>query len=170
MQFRRMIWLPLVLGVLLGVGVSTPAAAEAMNPPVEVNQRTRPIEGKLICQCGCTMIVANCDCATADAMRGDIARKLDQGMSEPAILAAYVAQYGEKVVAYPERKGFNWVAWITPFAGLLAGGGLLYYILRKWVGRHAAADEEGPQAEEALSPEEKSRYDSRVQDILKKHF
>lgn len=160
-----------IVGGLICLGAAgSPAAAETMKPPAEVNLRTRPIEEKLICQCGCTMIVANCDCGTAEAMRTDIAQKLDRGMSEQAILAAYVAQYGEKVIAYPEKTGFNWVAWVTPFVALFAGGGLLYYFLRRWVGVHASLEQQTSPETEVLAPEDESRYESRLEDILKKHF
>ncbi len=93
------------------------------------------ISGELMCQCGCTMLVVNCDCTTADQMRQVIQTKLGEGQSKGEILQYFVGQYGETVLAAPTKEGFNLTAWITPFVGIVAGLGLVYLILRAWM-RH----------------------------------
>ena len=149
---------------------ASPANAESMKPPVEINRQTKPVEEQLVCQCGCTMIVAVCDCGTADQMRADIAAQMDAGVPPATILAGYVAKYGEKVVAYPVKKGFNWTAWITPFAAVGAGALLLYYLLHAWVNRHQVAAGEEPVQAERLDAEEEAVYGERVREVLRKYY
>ncbi len=164
----RMLPLLLMAAALLAWAPAV-ASAQVMKPPVEINRPTRAVEQQLICQCGCTMVVDVCDCGTAENTRKDILAKMNSGMSNQQILAAFMAQYGEKVLAYPEKKGFNWAAWITPFAAIIAGATLLYFILRNWVRSSRRSEAAAPQAGR-LSEEEGKIYDSKLQDVLKKHF
>src|SRR3989442_10070242 len=66
-------------------------------------------------------------------MKKEIAERLARGEDGETILAAFRAQYGEKVLSSPTFRGFNWLAWVTPFAAILAGplGGTL--VIRRWV-------------------------------------
>ncbi|MFC1873994.1 cytochrome c-type biogenesis protein CcmH [Chloroflexota bacterium] len=93
---------------------------------------------QLICQCGCTLSVANCthiECGSREEMTGLIVQKLDQGQSEPEITRFFVARYGEQVLASPPKRGFNLVAWLLPFAAILTGGGVIYLALKMWVSK-----------------------------------
>ena len=96
------------------------------------------ISKELICQCGCTLVLANCthsECMSRDTMTTLIEQKLAQGQSEEQIIQLFVAQYGEQVLASPPKRGFNLMAWVTPFAAILLGGGVIYIAIRKWVKR-----------------------------------
>jgi cytochrome c-type biogenesis protein CcmH len=96
------------------------------------------VSNQLICQCGCTLVLANCtheECHSRENMTAIIGQQLAQGQSEEQIIASFVAQYGEPVLASPPKRGFNLMAWILPFAAILAGGGLIYFLIRKWVRR-----------------------------------
>ena len=100
------------------------------------------ISKELICQCGCTLVLANCThsgCMSGDTMTTLIEQKLAQGQSEEQIIQLFVAQYGEQVLASPPKRGFNLMAWVTPFAAILLGVGVIYIAIRKWVkrGQHA---------------------------------
>lgn len=105
--------------------------------PARANAQTvSDIANQLICQCGCNMVLLNCshgECSSREAMTALIKQKIDQGQSETEIIQFFVAQYGEKVLASPPKRGFNLVAWLLPFAAILAGGGVIYIALKKWV-------------------------------------
>ncbi len=107
--------------------------------PSQANAATASdISKQLICQCGCTLVLANCtheECMSRDTMTTLIEQKLAQGQSEAEIIQFFVAQYGEQVLASPPKRGFNLVAWILPFAAILGGGGVIYIALRVWVRR-----------------------------------
>ncbi len=64
-----------------------------------------------------------------------IEQKLAQGQLAEQIIQSFVAQYGEQVLSAPTKEGFNLVAWVLPFAGLLVGGEKVYVTLKAWVGR-----------------------------------
>ncbi len=89
----------------------------------------------LMCQCGCMMVLSSCDCGTAEQMLGEIRDMLGQGKSKQDILNYYVGKYGEKVLAAPVAQGFNVSAYITPFAAILLGAGVIGLIVRQWVVR-----------------------------------
>ena len=44
-------------------------------------------------------------------------------MDRAQIIAIFRAQYGEKVLSAPTTQGFNLLAWVMPFAAIVAGGG-----------------------------------------------
>ncbi len=94
------------------------------------------IASQLICQCGCTLVLENCtheECHSRENMTNLIAQQLDQGQSEEQIIQLFVTQYGEQVLASPPKRGFNLTAWILPFAAILVGGGVIYFLIRRWV-------------------------------------
>ena len=64
----------------------------------------------------------SCELKACAQMRDMIATKLSQGENEDAIKAYFVQQYGPQVLGEPPRQGFNWLAWILPFAALVGGG------------------------------------------------
>jgi cytochrome c-type biogenesis protein CcmH len=107
--------------------------------PVRADSATvSDISDQLICQCGCGMVLSNCnhvECASRDAMTALIEQKLAQGQSEAEIIQSFVAQYGEQVLASPPKKGFNLVAWVLPIAAILGGGGIIYITLKVWTRR-----------------------------------
>ncbi len=94
------------------------------------------ISKQLICQCGCTLVLANCthvECHSREAMTAFIEQEIAGGQSEPQIIQSFVDQYGEQVLASPPKRGFNLVAWVLPFVVILAGGGIIYIAIKKWV-------------------------------------
>src|SRR3989304_5392837 len=75
---------------------------------------SKEIEKELMCQCGCTMVVDVCDCDTANQIRARIADMMSQGQNKDQIVGYFAAQYGEKMLSSPPKKGFNLVAWVLP--------------------------------------------------------
>lgn len=95
----------------------------------------------LVCQCGCNSVLANClhqECHSREAMIAAINQQIAAGKSAQAIIASFVAQYGEQVLSAPTKEGFNLSAWILPFLALAAGAAVLYLVLRNWVLRGQA--------------------------------
>ena len=44
----------------------------------------------------------------------------------------FVAQYGERVLAEPQRKGFTSLVWFLPLIVVLVGLGIVCEVLRNW--------------------------------------
>jgi cytochrome c-type biogenesis protein CcmH/NrfF len=130
----------LLLGMALVAGTAAVAAADL--PPTQ-----KEVESSLTCQCGCGLTVHSCNhlqCGSAEPMKKEIAERLRQGESKETILAAFTTKYGEKVLAAPTFHGFNWLAWITPFAAVLLAATVLTLRQRATPSRPAAMRRCGP--------------------------
>lgn len=66
-------------------------------------------------------------------MKEEIRASLAAGKSKAEILQGYVDKYGEKILTIPPKRGFNLMAWVIPFLGIIMGGVLIYFALKKWV-------------------------------------
>ena len=124
------------------------------------------ISKELICQCGCTLTIANCthiECGSRGAMTTVIKDKLTQGQSEDEVIQLLVSQYGESVLASPLKEGFNLLAWFLPFTGILVGIGIIHITIKKWV-------KKGKQSQintETVSEESEDVYQKRLEQELK---
>jgi cytochrome c-type biogenesis protein CcmH len=118
--------------------------ALAAAPAVVLGQATQQdVEESLTCQCGCGLTVHSCNhlnCGSGEPIKAEIRERLARGESKQQILDAFRARYGEKVLSSPTFQGFNWFAWITPFAALLAAGTVLAVAIRRRVHATAVAD------------------------------
>jgi cytochrome c-type biogenesis protein CcmH/NrfF len=105
------------------------------------------IEESLTCQCGCGLTVHSCNhlnCGSGEPMKKEIAERLAKGESKETILAAFSSKYGEKVLSSPTFSGFNWFAWITPFAAVLVSAGVLTMVIRRRAGSAPVAPAPAP--------------------------
>ena len=92
----------------------------------------------ILCDCGChPQSVKECACGRAEEMRQAIASEAATGKSGEAIVAGYVAKYGQKILISPEVSGFNLVAWFLPGFGLVVAAAVLVLVIRKWNRRPA---------------------------------
>lgn len=124
------------MGLKRKLGIILLLVALLFFSPARANAQTvSDISKQLICQCGCGRLLNSHVCDTQEAMVTLVEQKLAQGQSEEEIIQFFVAQYGEQVLAAPPKRGFNLVAWVTPFVALLFGGGVIYIVLKKWVRR-----------------------------------
>ena len=104
--------------------------AGAVVPPTQ-----HEVEESLTCQCGCGLTVHSCNhlqCGSGDPIKKEIAERIARGEDKETILAAFRARYGEKILSSPTFQGFNWVAWLMPFAAVLAGGIGISLVIRRW--------------------------------------
>src|SRR5262249_54345034 len=104
-------------------------------PGVAVAATQQEVEESLTCQCGCGLTVHSCNhlqCQSGEPMKKEIADRLAAGEDKATILAAFRARYGEKILSAPTFHGFNWFAWLTPFAVLLLGALGLTSVVRRW--------------------------------------
>ncbi len=115
--------------------VAAVAFAASTKPTVD------SIGDKVMCQCGCVASMNNCPHKDNPAfvcyptwreMKAMIQKDIDSGRDETAILQALAARYGVQVLASPPAKGFNLSVWILPGVGLLAGLGLVVFIVKRW--------------------------------------
>ena len=102
----------------------------------------REVEEALTCQCGCGLTVHSCNhlqCGSGEPMKQEIAERIARGEDTATILEGFRTRYGEKVLSSPTFRGFNWLAWITPFAAVLTGAVGVTLVIRRWVRTPAPA-------------------------------
>jgi len=58
--------------------------------------------------------------------------KLSEGWTAEQIIAYFVQQYGDRVVATPPARGLNWLVYIIPPIAFLSGAFILFRAMRAW--------------------------------------
>ncbi len=143
---RGIVWRAVASALVVAVLAGPLLATE---PPSQ-----HDVEESLTCQCGCGLTVHSCNhinCSSAEPMKREIAERIARGESKEQILAAFAERYGEKVLSSPTFRGFNWLAWITPFAAVLLGGVALGLAIGRRV-RRGGGPSRQPQAPETSDP------------------
>ncbi len=78
-------------------------------------------------------ILQACPSAEGAQLRELVRRKAQAGESKEKIVRYFVEVYGaENVLSAPPAEGFYLTAWGLPFAGILAGMGVVFVLLRAW--------------------------------------
>jgi cytochrome c-type biogenesis protein CcmH len=114
----------------------------AADPGGDLEARARAIEAKLMAPCCMANTLAVHESGIAHTMRGEIRTWLDEGRDERQILDAYVARYGEQILALPRARGFNLAAYLLPSALIAVAAALLARSLGRW--RRGSAPGPGP--------------------------
>jgi cytochrome c-type biogenesis protein CcmH len=119
-------------------------AAALVLAPVALASERHPaqaeLEAELVCPT-CKTTLDQSNAPIAQRMRRFIARRIAAGDTKSEIKDKLVAQFGRGVLAAPEKKGFDLLAWVVPLAGLAAGAVALSVLLWRWTRR---VDEELP--------------------------
>ncbi len=151
--------------VAFSLVAGAPVTAQAPDPALE--EEMYRIADKLNCPICQGQRLSECPIQICQEMRAEIVDRLAQGQGEEQIIAAFVDRYGVQVLNQPPIEGFNVLAWVMPFIGLvivLAAGG---WMLRTWLRRRPSEEAAEPvtvQIDEL--PEE---YVRRLEDELEDH-
>ena len=106
-----------------------PAALASEDRPTQAE-----LEGELVCPtCHTTLDQSNAPVALR--MKAFVRRRIAAGDTKSEIKEQLVAQFGKGVLAAPEKKGFDLLAWVLPIVGLVAGAGVLTVLLWRWTRR-----------------------------------
>ena len=89
------------------------------------------ISGLLRCPVCQGLSVADSPVELAQNMRKEVRDLLVRGYDEEQILAYFEGAYGEFVRLEPKLVGVNWLVWLAPLAGLLAGAVVVGWTLRR---------------------------------------
>ena len=139
-----------LLTLLAALLLAAPASAQRASLP--------DIEDEVMCvECGTVLSVSNSPVALQE--RDFIRRQIAAGKTKEQIKTALVAEYGEDVLAEPERSGFNLALWLVPIALVLLAAGAIAVAVRRWRGREATEDEAPPPP---LSAEDARRLDTEL--------
>jgi cytochrome c-type biogenesis protein CcmH len=148
---------------------SASAYAQGISPTVgdsnvtldEVNQVAR----ELWCPLCSGVRLDGCELKACDQMKEIIAIKLSEGEDTASIKSYFVDQYGPQVLGAPPLEGFNWLAWILPFAVMIGGGVFLWLRSKQWIRPSVALPVESTPRAVA----EKSEYERKLEEELKRY-
>ena len=125
--------------------------------------RVREIAAQLRCPVCQNLSVADSPSELAHQMRGVIRDRVRAGQTQEQIQAYFVEKYGEWVLLAPTKTGFNLLAWVLPFVGVLAGGAVVAVLVRRWSGPGGAGEGGAAPPEVAAPPDaEDARYRDRL--------
>ncbi|MBI2850559.1 MAG: cytochrome c-type biogenesis protein CcmH [Chloroflexi bacterium] len=118
----------LFLLVMLG-GCSAPERTQSLD------EQAREIYRSLMCPICQGQTIEQSQSEVSAQMRAIVREKLEQGETKEEILQFFVERYGEGVLAAPVKSGFSLIAWLAPITGIVIGGIILWFTIRKWPGR-----------------------------------
>jgi len=109
---------------------------------------------RMMCVCGCNQILLDCNhvgCTYSDRMREQLMAETQRERSDENVLQTFVKEYGTTVLAAPTMRGFDRVAWVMPFAVLIAGILAAAVVIRNW-------NDRGPTPPTAGAPPGLAKY------------
>jgi len=120
----------------------------------ELEAATHELAAQLRCPVCQGLSVADSPTELARNMKHQARELLAGGYDREQVLAYFESSYGEFVRLKPPLRGINWLVWVAPLLGLLAGGFVVARSLRRLKGRapapEAPAEEDDPQLEPYL--------------------
>ena len=123
---RRLSWgmLALVLVGALAVG-----SRGDSGPPTE-DQRVERISSVIRCPTCRGLSAAQSDAPSAEAIRDEVRRRVQEGQTDAEIKAYMISRYGEDILLQPKSR----LVWVLPvIGGAAAVGGLLFVLRRRRV-------------------------------------
>ena len=120
--------------LVVALGASAPAVAAAC-PKTSVAE----IENEVMCPvCGTALGLAQ-DAPQADRQRAFIQERVDRCESKAEIKAALAREFGNEVLARPERRGFDLAAYLIPAVALAVASAAGIAATVRWRRRRRAA-------------------------------
>jgi cytochrome c-type biogenesis protein CcmH len=148
-------WALIIVAVLALVAVPGLLAADNTKNPADV-PTLADLEDEVMCP-ACNTTLDQSSSGAARQIERFIATRIAAGDSKQQIKDRLVADYGPWILAAPPKEGFDLLAWVLPFVGLLGGAIVLAFLAWRWSRRR----EPRPSAP-ALSPALERRVDQEL--------
>lgn len=124
---RRLPWIALLAALAVVIGVLVVGSGSEHTPQA----RAQRLAKELRCPTCQGLSVADSREESAEAIKADIAERIEQGQSDAEIREAYVERYGEQILLKPDSGGLGVLVWGLPaFVIVLGGAGVLYAVRR----------------------------------------
>lgn len=124
---RRLPWIAL-LAALAAVVVFVVAASSPSHTP---EARAKRLEKELKCPTCQGLSVADSREESSEAIKADIADRIEQGQSDAEIRRAYVEVYGEQILLDPDSGGLGVLVWGLPAVVVVLGAAGVVYAVRR---------------------------------------
>lgn len=119
-----------------GFALGPPAGGPLLGAALDA--RTQELASLLRCPVCQGLSVADSPATMAQNMKGEVREMLAAGYDQDQILGHFEQSYGEFVRLKPPLRGVNWLVWLGPVAGLLAGVGVVAWALKRLPGTGGA--------------------------------
>lgn len=129
---NRKIFLLLLVVVAASLFIVVQRVAAQAPVPVPSDDDVLAVAKKLYCPVCPNTPLDVCETQACQDWRAQIKDQLASGWSEQQIIDYFVAQYGERVLAEPERKGFSSLVWVLPVLATLLGMVIVWRVLKNW--------------------------------------
>lgn len=176
MKSKR-VWVMIFLcaGALLITSLATARSASAQ-APVPTSQPASAVSDndvnrvakKLYCPVCPNTPLDVCTTTACKDWREQIREQLASGWSDKQVMDYFVRQYGERVLAEPERGGFTSLVWMLPVLVVLLGLILVWLILKNWQARrkaHLVPVEQTPPVTAAVSPDVLLKIEAEIRKL-----
>lgn len=155
---------PLLLAVLTLSASFFAVAVVYAQTNVPTDDEVNAIAKQLYCPVCPNTPLDVCETQACKDWRAQIRDQLAAGWNEKRIIDYFVTQYGERVLAEPQRSGFTSLVWVLPVIAVALGLVVVGQILRSW------QSEQGLQVETSIatpqvSPEILRRIEQELQEI-----
>jgi len=161
-SFKRKLILTLLI-LLASLFTVAVAYAQGGGPNTPTDNDVLTIAKKLYCPVCPNTPLDVCETQACQDWRAQIRDQLSAGWTEDQIINYFVNQYGERVLAEPERSGFTSLVWLLPIIAVLLGLWIAYEILKGWRSRQPAT---APiLAKPQVSPEVLARIEKELQEM-----
>lgn len=108
------------------------ADAQSDEPYYPTDNDVLAIAKKLYCPVCPNTPLDVCETQACQDWRAQIRDQLSAGWTEDQIISYFVDQYGERVLAEPQRSGFTSLVWLLPVIAVLLGLWVTYEVLKGW--------------------------------------
>jgi len=98
------------------------------------SDRVDSLSRKVLCNCGCREMLAECShasCERKPGLRKEITEAVAAGKTDDQILQQFAALHGSDLLLTPTFQGFDTLLWIVPVVGAVIATGLTLRIQRK---------------------------------------
>lgn len=130
-SFKRKLILVLLI-LLTSLYTVAVAYAQGSDPNYPTDDDVLAVAKKLYCPVCPNTPLDVCETQACQDWRAQIRDQLSNGWTEDQIINYFVEQYGQRVLAEPQRSGFTSLVWLLPVLAVLLGLWIAYEILKGW--------------------------------------
>jgi cytochrome c-type biogenesis protein CcmH len=154
------------MGILTSFFVAMMLATAPADPQA-LEQEAKQIEAMLIAPCCWSQQVSLHQSAVVDEIKANIRRMLAENKTRQQILDAYVAEYGDRILAEPPARGFSAALYVLPWVFLAGSIGLVVLVVRRLraPGGRGPASPAAARAASAESEAETDRLDEELRNL-----
>lgn len=165
-RFLLLVWVAVLASLLLTVKVyaqdpaPTPAAASAPSDN-DVNL----VAKKLYCPVCPNTPLDVCETQACKDWRAQIRDQLASGWTEQEVMDYFVKQYGERVLAEPERGGFTSLVWMLPLLIVALGLVFVGLVLKSWHANRLSRPLAQPEPQTGISKQVLDKIEAEIRNL-----